>query len=93
MPEGKTVEDVQAANKSWLTFVNGAVQGGGVQSYVVTSVVGDSTGFMFVDSYPSLAAWTTTEAALKTPEGLAVEATIIAVSLCTTNTLHESTES
>ena len=91
--DGKTIEQVQAANKTWLTFVNGKGQAGGVRSYVMTSVVGDSTGFIFVDSYPSMAAWTTTKAALKTPEGVVVEASITGVSLCTTNTLHESTES
>jgi hypothetical protein len=91
--DGKTIEQVQAANKVWLTFVNGQVEGGGVQSYVMTSVVGDSTSFMFVDSYSSLTAWSATKAALKTPEGVAVEAGIIGVSLCPTNTLHESTES
>ena len=91
--DGKTIEQVQAANKIWLTFVNGKGQAGGIRSYVMTSVVGDSTGFMFVDSYPNMAAWVETKAALKTPEGVAVEAGIIGVSLCTTNTLHESTES
>ncbi len=93
LPDGKTIEDVHAANKNWVTFVNGAVEGGDIRSYIETSVVGGSTGFMFVDSYPDLAAWAATKAALKTPEGLAVEAGIIAVSLCTTNALHESTES
>jgi hypothetical protein len=91
--DGKTIEQVQAANKVWLTFVNGNVEGGGVKSYVMTSVVGDSTSFMFVDSYPSLTTWSATKAALKTPEGVAAEAGIIGVSLCPTNTLHESTES
>lgn len=91
--EGKTIEQVHAANKTWLTFVNGKGQAGGVQSYVITSVVGDSSGFIFVDSYPSMAAWATTRAALKTPEGLAADAAVISVSTCTTNTLHESTES
>jgi len=93
LPEGKTIEDVHAANKTWRTFVNETVEGGDIQSSIVTSVVGGSTGYMFVDSYPNLAAWAATKAALKTPEGLAVEVIIFGVSLCTTNTLHESTES
>jgi len=93
MLDGKTVEQVQAANKTWLTFVNGKGQDGGVRSYVMTSVVGDSTGFIFVDSYPSMAAWATTRTALKTPEGLAADAAVTSVSQCATNTLHDSTES
>jgi len=91
--DGKTIEQAQAANKTWLTFVNGKGEAGGVQSYVMTSVVGDSTSFIFVDSYPSMAAWATTRAALKTPEGLAADAVVIGVSQCASNTLHESTES
>lgn len=90
--DGKTVEQVQAANKIWLAFVNGKGQAGGVRSYVMTSVVGDLTSFIFVDSYPDLATWTTTKAALKTPEGLAADAGNLSVSKCTSNTLHESTE-
>ncbi len=91
--DGKTIEDVQRTNKVWLTFVNGAVQGGGVEGYVMTSVVGDSTGFLFVDSYPSMAVWAEARTALKTPEGLAADAGNISVSSCPSNSLHESTES
>ena len=90
--DGKTIEQVQAANKIWLTFVNGKGQAGGIRSYVMTSVVGDLTGFMYVDSYPNMATWTTTKAALKTPEGVAADAPNISVSQCTSNTLQESTE-
>ena len=90
--DGKTIEQVQAANKTWLTFVNGKGQAGGIRSYVMTSVVGDLTTFMFVDSYPSMTTWTTTKAALQTPEGLAADAPNLSVSQCTSNSLHESTE-
>ena len=93
LADGKTIEQVQAANKTWLTFVNGKGQEGGVRSYVMTSVVGDSTSFVFADSYPSMAAWIATKVVLKTPEGQAAEAAINSVSMCTANTLHESTES
>ena len=90
--DGKTIEDVHSANSAWLKFMNGKVQGGGIQSFVVTPVVGNSGGFMFVDSFPSMAAWMETKAILKTPEGQAVEAPIVATSDCQSNSLHESTE-
>ena len=93
MLEGKKIEDVQAANANWVKFMNGKVAGGDIQSFVMTSVVGNSSGFTFADSFPSLAAWTAAKAAVKTPEGQAVEAGLATVSKCTSNTLHESTAS
>jgi hypothetical protein len=91
--DGKTIEQVQSADAAWLAFVNGKVQGAGVRAYTMTSVVGDSAGFLAVDSFPSMAAWVEAKAALKTPEGQAVDAAWSSVAECTSNTLHESTES
>jgi hypothetical protein len=91
--DGKTIEQVQSADTAWLTFVNSKVQGAGVRAYAMTSVVGDYTGFLSADSYPSMAAWVEAKAALKTPEGQAVDAAWSSVAECTSNTLYESTES
>jgi hypothetical protein len=91
--DGKTIEDVHKANTAWRTFMNGKVKGGDIQSFVLTSVVGGAPGFMFVDSYPSLAVWAEVKAILKTPEGQVVDAPILATTDCPSNTLHESTES
>jgi hypothetical protein len=52
--EGKTMDDVAASNAKWLAFVRKVVADGDVNSYGVESVVGDSTSFMYVDSFPSM---------------------------------------
>ena len=93
MLDGKTSEQLQSADKAWLTFMNGKVQGAGVRTYVMNSVVGDYTSFLSVDSYPSMAAWVQAKAALKTPEGQAADAAWGSVAECTSNTLYESIES
>jgi hypothetical protein len=92
MLDGKTSEQLQSVNTAWQTFVNSKVQGAGVRSSVMTSVVGDYTSFLAADSYPSMTSWVEAKAALKTPEGLAAEAAWNSVAPCTSSTLYESTE-
>ena len=49
--EGKTQEDVQAANSKWIRLMNAEVDGGDIHSYVLTSVVGDPLTFLYIDSF------------------------------------------
>ncbi|MEX2122750.1 MAG: hypothetical protein WD795_02575 [Woeseia sp.] len=90
--EGHSLDDVKSGNRDWLEFVNGNVDGGGIQSYVLTPVVGALGAFMYVDSFPSMAAWIATKEALTTEEGMAVEAALAKVAACESNTLHNSEE-
>jgi len=92
MLDGKTSEQLQSVNTAWQTFMNSKVQGAGVRSSVMTSLVGDLTSFLAADSYPSMASWVEAQAALKTPEGKAVEAEWNSVAPCTSSALYESTE-
>jgi hypothetical protein len=57
--DGKTMDDVRAANSNWLKFMNANVEGGGISSNIVTSVVGNAERghFMYVDSFPTLESW------------------------------------
>ena len=89
--EGKTMEDVRAANADWLKLVNGKIKGGKVTSSTVVAVVGDVTGFLFVDSFPDLSAYAEVKALMSTDQGQAVEAALGEVSICTSNRLYEST--
>jgi hypothetical protein len=89
--EGKTMDDVATANGKWLAFVRKVVADGDVNSYGVESVVGDSTSFMYVDSFPSMEAWIAVKAALDSPEGEALEAELQGNAECTNNSLHKST--
>lgn len=54
--EGKTVEDIQAVNSKWLAFMRKNVDKK-IRSAVLTAVIGNLDGFLFVDEYPSLDAW------------------------------------
>jgi len=92
MLDGKTNEQLQSVNTAWQTFMNSKVQGAGVRSSVMTSVVGDLTSFLAADSYPSMASWVEAKAALKTPEGQAAEVAWNSVAPCTSSALYESTE-
>jgi len=83
----KTTDDVQAKNSKWLALVHANVSEA-IASNVVTSIVGDSTSFMFVDIYPDLATWENTKTYLRDNEE--AEDLFDGVSECTANTLHNS---
>lgn len=84
--DGKTIEDVQAVNSKWLAWIRKNVDKD-VSSAVLTGVVGDMDGFMFVDTYPSLAVWSAAKEALDTEEGREIEAGFEGVSECEGNRL------
>ena len=87
LKDGKTIEDVQATNSKWLEWINAHVDGGGITSSVGTSVVGDTTRFIFVDSYPSLGAWAAAKEALASEEGDAIDDMFDELSECSDNRL------
>ncbi len=91
--DDQTQEDVQTTNTKWVAFMNAQVEGGDIQSYVLTSIVGNTEGFLYVDSFPDMRAWIAAKAASETDEGQAIDAELDEVSTCTSNTLHQSTES
>jgi len=85
--DGKTLEDVQAVNSKWLKWMHENVDKK-VSSAVLTTVVGDLTGFIFVDSYPSLDAWSKGKGAQDGNEEMdALDAEFNSVSDCSDNRL------
>ncbi len=91
--DDQTQEDVQTTNTKWVAFMNAQVEGGDIQSYVLTSIVGNTEGFLYVDSFPDMRAWIAAKAASETDEGQAIDAELDVVATCSSNTLHQSTES
>ena len=89
--EGKSMEDVHAANSKWVKYVNANVKGGDISSATVVAIVGDNSRFIFVDTFPDMQSWIGTRAAMETSAGARVEAELEKVASCTSNTLHEST--
>ena len=55
--DGKTKEDVMAVNAKWLKWARATAGTDEITSSYVQTVVGDFDGFMWVDTYPSAAAW------------------------------------
>jgi hypothetical protein len=94
--EGKTIDDVRAANSRWVKFINANVDGGGITSHIITSVVGNaSTGsFGYVDSFPSLESWTAAKSATDgNEEGEAIDEALGEAAECSENRLYEAEES
>ena len=54
--DGKTQEEIEAVNSKWLAWMRKNVDKN-VSSAILTSVVGNLEGFVFVDTYPSLDTW------------------------------------
>jgi len=94
--EGKTMDDVRAANSKWVAFMNENVEGGGITSHITTVVVGDLTNgkFGYVDTYPSLESWTATRTLTEsTAEGIAIDEELQESASCTASQLQKAEES
>ncbi|MCB1685753.1 MAG: hypothetical protein R3E82_08700 [Pseudomonadales bacterium] len=92
LKEGKTAADAKAVNAKWLKLQNGANPGANIRSWGLTSVVGETGSFGYMDAFPSLEAWAKSRATIATPAGAAIEAELNAVADCSMNRLFEATE-
>ena len=94
--DGKTMDDVRAANSNWVKFMNANVDGGDIGSSIITTVVGDTTSgrFLYVDSFPNLESWTTAKSATEgNEEGEAIDAALGEVAECSDSRLYSAEES
>ncbi|MBT8079786.1 MAG: hypothetical protein KJO31_14505 [Gammaproteobacteria bacterium] len=55
--DGFTKEDAMEVNGRWLKWARKTGGSDEITSSFVTTVIGDLGGFMWVDTYPSIAAW------------------------------------
>ncbi|MEE4660638.1 MAG: hypothetical protein V2J89_09230 [Halieaceae bacterium] len=88
--EGKTVDQANSVNATWLKYVNDNVKGGNINSRAVVPLVGDMGSFLFVDSFPSLVSWAETKEVMRSGEGQKIEAALEEVAECTSNRLYAS---
>ncbi len=86
LKDGKKKEEVQAVNVKWLAWVRKNVNEK-ITSSLGTAVVGNQDVFMFMDTYPDLSIWATTQTALDSEAGNAIEDMFAAVSDCSENSL------
>ena len=89
--EGKTLDDVRAANSAWVRFMHAKVDDG-ISSTILTPIVGDfSAGrFVFADDFPTMEVWNEARAATETDEGQAIDAAINAASTCASNSMYSA---
>lgn len=90
--EGKTLKDIHEVNSKWVKYMNATVEGGDIHSYVLRTIVGDTTTFMYADSYPSMASWVAAKAD-ESDEMTTIDEMLSEVADCSANTLHGSEES
>ncbi|MBT8047139.1 MAG: hypothetical protein HKN57_09155 [Xanthomonadales bacterium] len=86
LKDGKKVEDLQARNSTWLKWVRANVNEN-IESAVGTSIVGDQTIFLFVDTYPDLNTWAATQTALDSDAASELENMFEDLTECTSNRL------
>lgn len=55
--EGSTKDDAMEINARWLKWARETAGTDEITSSFVSPVIGDLDGFMWVDTYPSIAAW------------------------------------
>lgn len=90
LEEGKEEADLHALNGKWLKWVRTNVNEN-IESAVGTSIVGDQTVFLFVDTYPDLNTWATTQTALDGDAASELKNLFDGVSKCTSNRLWKMT--
>ncbi len=87
---GKTLADVKRVNGKWLKLQNEANPGADIQSWGLSSIVGKTADFKYIDSFPSLDVWSKSRAVSKTPAGVAMDAELSEVADCTSNELFDA---
>jgi len=92
LKDGKKMEEVQANNEKWLAMTRKVTGSDEIRSYAMTTVVGDQSNFVFVDTYPDLATWSAAKSAEKSAEGDAISAAFEELMDCSKNRLFKSTQ-
>ena len=90
LEDDKTTDDVQTANSVWLAYVHENISED-ITSSVVTSVVGDSTSFRFVDTFPDLDTWARAKTRLDSDEADELEDLFEGIFECSENSLNKVT--
>ena len=91
LKDGQKMEDVKANNTKWLAMTRKEAASDDVRSYALSTIVGDQSKFVFVDTFPNLAAWSAAKSA-ESEEGKVIMATFNELMDCTKNRLFKSTE-
>ena len=69
--DGKTMDDVAAANGRWVKYQNKVNEDAGIRSWGAESIIG-ATGFVYIDWFPSLEVWSAAREASTGPTPAAI---------------------
>ncbi len=87
--EGVTAEQSQATGKKWVALARNLVGNDEITSSWVSAVVGDTSQFMWVDTYPSLEVWAAVQTAWgESDEAAALDEVFEANETCSQNRLY-----
>ncbi len=89
--DGKTMDDVRAANSAWVQFMHANVDDA-ISSVILTPVIGnvEAGRFIFADDFPSYDAWNRAREATETDEGQAIDAAINEATTCDNSSLQSA---
>jgi hypothetical protein len=89
--DGGTAEISLANGKKWVALVRQLTGNDEITSSRVTPVIGETGGFMWVDTYPSLDAWAATASAwAESDDAAALDREFEANETCSENRLYRS---
>jgi hypothetical protein len=92
LKEGKKMDDLKANNTKWLARARQMAGNDGVNSYAMSPIVGDQTGFIFVDTFTDMATWSAVKSAESSPESAAIDTAFDELMECKENRLLKSTQ-
>ncbi len=93
LEEGKTLDEVKAANSKWVKAVN-ELSESEVSSYVLEPIVSsDMEGFTFIDTYTDEVAWATVNREIRSGALSELSDLFEGISECPSVTHHNSEES
>ena len=93
LSDGKTSDDAHALNAKWLKWAHAKAGTDEITSSFVTTMVGELNGFMWVDTYPSLAVWAKIADLEFEDEEPEISAAFDELSTCTNSRLLRSEQS
>ena len=92
----KNLAHIIETTESGSAAINENVDGGGITSHIITSVVGNASvgSFGYVDSFPTLESWSAAKSATEgSEEGEAIDEALGEVAECSENRLYDAEKS
>lgn len=92
--DGKTMDDVRAANSAWVKYMHENVDDG-ISSTILTPIIGNTSAgrFIYADDFPNMTVWNESREAEESDEGGAIMQALGEAAACDSSTMHSAEES